>query len=67
MPSDTNITVTGRHIEVTEAIRDFAMQVDPTCINRMGGKLFRMTRNGMNWQPGPVSYTHLTLPTILRV
>lgn len=35
-----------------KAIRDFAMQVDPTCINRMGGKLFRMTRNGMNWQPG---------------
>ena len=24
MPSDTNITVTGRHIEVTDAIRDFA-------------------------------------------
>ncbi|MBO4786400.1 MAG: hypothetical protein J5510_04965 [Prevotella sp.] len=35
-----------------KAIRDFAMQVDPTCVNRMGGKLFRMTRNGMNWQPG---------------
>ena len=24
MPSDTNITVTGRHIEVTDAIREFA-------------------------------------------
>ena len=35
-----------------DAIRDFAMQVDPTCVNRMGGKYFRMTRNGMNWQPG---------------
>jgi len=35
-----------------KAIREFAMQVDPTCSNRMGGKLFRMTRNGMNWQPG---------------
>ena len=35
-----------------EAIREFAMQVDPTCVNRMGGKYFRMTRNGMNWQPG---------------
>ncbi len=35
-----------------EAIREFAMQVDPTCINRMGGKYFRMTRNGLNWQPG---------------
>ena len=33
-----------------EAIREFAMQVDPTCINRMGGKYFRMTRNGLNWQ-----------------
>ena len=28
------------------------MQIDPTCINRLGGKLFQMTRNGMNWQPG---------------
>ena len=35
-----------------EAIRDFAMQIDPTCTNRMGGKYFRMTRNGLNWQPG---------------
>lgn len=35
-----------------KAIRDFAVQVDPTCINRMGGKYFRMTRNGLNWQPG---------------
>ena len=35
-----------------KAIREFAIQVDPTCINRMGGKYFRMTRNGLNWQPG---------------
>lgn len=35
-----------------KAIREFAMQVDPTCTNRMGGKYFRMTRNGLNWQPG---------------
>ena len=35
-----------------KAIREFAMQVDPTCTNRMGGKYFRMTRQGMNWQPG---------------
>ena len=35
-----------------KAIREFAMQIDPTCSNRMGGKLFRMTRNGLNWQPG---------------
>ena len=35
-----------------KAIKEFAMQVDPTCLNRMGGKYFRMTRNGMNWQPG---------------
>ena len=35
-----------------KAIREFAMQVDPTCSNRMGGKFFRMTRNGLNWQPG---------------
>ena len=35
-----------------KAIREFAMQIDPTCSNRMGGKYFRMTRNGLNWQPG---------------
>ena len=35
-----------------KAIREFAMQVDPTCSNRMGGRYFRMTRNGLNWQPG---------------
>lgn len=35
-----------------EAIKDFAMQIDPTCTNRMGGKYFRMTRKGLNWQPG---------------
>ena len=35
-----------------KAIKEFAMQVDPTCINRLGGKYFRMTAKGMNWQPG---------------
>lgn len=35
-----------------KAIREFAVQIDPTCINRLGGKFFRMTRQGLNWQPG---------------
>lgn len=35
-----------------KAIKEFAMQVDPTCSNRMGGKFFRLTCNEMNWQPG---------------
>ena len=35
-----------------KAIKEFAMQVDPSCSNRMGGKFFRLTRNEMNWQPG---------------
>ena len=35
-----------------KAIREFAVQIDPTCINRMGGKFFKMTRQGLNWQPG---------------
>ena len=35
-----------------KAIKEFAMQVDPSCINRLGGKYFRMTAKGMNWQPG---------------
>ena len=35
-----------------KAVKEFAMQIDPTCTNRMGGKYFRMTQNGLNWQPG---------------
>lgn len=35
-----------------KAVKEFAIQIDPTCINRMGGKYFRLTRNEMNWQPG---------------
>ena len=35
-----------------KAVRSFAMQIDPTCTNRMGGKYFRLTKNEMNWQPG---------------
>lgn len=35
-----------------KAIKEFASQVDPTCLNRMGGKYFRLTATEMNWQPG---------------
>ena len=35
-----------------KAVKEFAMQIDPTCVNRLGGKYFRLTRNEMNWQPG---------------
>ena len=35
-----------------KAIKEFAMQIDPTCSNRMGGKYFRLTASEMNWQPG---------------
>ena len=35
-----------------KAIKEFAIQIDPTCVNRLGGKYFRLTRNEMNWQPG---------------
>ena len=35
-----------------KAIKEFAAQVDPTCLNRMGGKYFRLTATEMNWQPG---------------
>lgn len=35
-----------------KAIKEFAMLIDPSCSNRMGGKYFRMTAKGMNWQPG---------------
>ena len=35
-----------------KAIKEFAAQIDPTCLNRLGGKYFRMTARGLNWQPG---------------
>ena len=35
-----------------KAIKEFASQVDPSCLNRAGGKFFRLTANEMNWQPG---------------
>ena len=35
-----------------KAIKEFAYQIDPTCLNKMGGKYFRVTADEMNWQPG---------------
>ena len=35
-----------------KAIREFASQVDPSCLNRMGGKYLRMTADELTWQPG---------------
>ena len=35
-----------------KAIKEFASQVDPSCLNRAGGKFFRLTSDEMNWQPG---------------
>ena len=35
-----------------KAIKQFAYQVDPSCLNRMGGKMFRVTADEMSWQPG---------------
>ena len=34
-----------------KAVKAFATQVDPTCLNRMGGKYFRLTADELNWQP----------------
>lgn len=35
-----------------KAIKEFASQVDPSCLNRAGGKFFRLTADEMNWQHG---------------
>ena len=35
-----------------KAVKEFAYQIDPTCLNRMGGKLLRVTADEINWQPG---------------
>ena len=35
-----------------KAIVEFAHQIDPACINKGGGKYFRVTADEMNWLPG---------------
>ena len=35
-----------------KAIKEFASQIDPSCINKGGGKYFRVTADEMNWLPG---------------
>ena len=35
-----------------KAIKEFAYQVDPTSLNRMGGKFFSVTASKVKWQPG---------------
>ena len=35
-----------------KAIKEFAAQIDPSCLNRMGGRYFRLTATEMSWQPG---------------
>ena len=55
-PANAQVLICSPSAEISQtaykAVKDFAMQIDPTCINRMGGKLFRMTARSMNWQPG---------------
>lgn len=35
-----------------KAIVEFAHQIDPSCMNKGGGKYFRVTADEMNWLPG---------------
>ena len=35
-----------------KSIKQFATQIDPSCINKGGGKYFRVTADEMNWLPG---------------
>ena len=35
-----------------KSIKQFCWQIDPTSLNRMGGKMFRVTADEMSWQPG---------------
>ena len=35
-----------------KAIKSFAADIDPSCLNRAGGKYFRLTADEMSWQPG---------------
>ena len=35
-----------------KAIKEFASQIDPACVNKGGGKYFRVTADEMNWLPG---------------
>ena len=35
-----------------KAVKNFAYDIDPTCLNRMGGKFLRVSEKGLKWQPG---------------
>ena len=35
-----------------KAVKNFASQIDPACLNKGGGKYFRVTADEMNWLPG---------------
>ena len=51
-----NLSICGRHLDVTPAIREYVMN-----------KLARVLRHFDHVIDTPVSYTHLTLPTIYSV
>jgi phage terminase large subunit-like protein len=55
-PANAQVLICAPSAELSKiafkAIKEFAIQIDPTCINRMGGKYLKQTRDGLNWQPG---------------
>ena len=55
-PVNAQVLICSPSAEISQtaykAIKDFAEQIDPTCVNRMGGKYFKVNANGMKWQPG---------------
>ena len=55
-PVNAQVLICSPSAEISQtaykAIKDFAEQIDPTCINRMGGKYFKVNAKGMKWQPG---------------
>lgn len=55
-PVNAQVLICSPSAEISQtaykAIKDFAEQIDPTCVNRMGGKYFKVNAKGMKWQPG---------------
>jgi phage terminase large subunit-like protein len=55
-PANAQVVICANSSEQAQiafkAVKNFAYDIDPTCLNRMGGKFFRVSEKGMKWQPG---------------
>ena len=55
-PANSQVLICSNSKEQSDiamkAVKDFAYQIDPTSVNRMGGRFFSVTASRVKWQPG---------------